>query len=51
VGDSVVDVKAGKAAGTKTVAVLSGLYSREELLDNNPDFIINDISELPRIIN
>jgi HAD superfamily hydrolase (TIGR01509 family) len=51
VGDSVVDVKAGKAAGTKTVAVLSGLYSREELLDNNPDFIINDISELPSIIN
>jgi phosphoglycolate phosphatase len=50
VGDSTVDVKAGKAAGSKTVAVLSGLYSREELAQANPDFIIEKITELPRII-
>jgi len=50
VGDSTVDVKAGKAAGSKTVAVLSGLYSREELAAANPDFIIGNISELPAII-
>lgn len=50
VGDSTVDVKAGKAAGSKTVAVLSGLYSREELQESAPDIIINTISELPKII-
>jgi HAD superfamily hydrolase (TIGR01509 family) len=50
VGDSIVDVKAGKAAGSKTVAVLTGLYSRAELAAANPDFIIRNISELPAII-
>ncbi len=30
-GDSVSDMRAGKAAGAKTVALLSGLYNREEL--------------------
>jgi HAD superfamily hydrolase (TIGR01509 family) len=50
VGDSVVDVKAGKAAGSKTVAVLSGLYSREELTQAGPDFILEDIAQLPEII-
>ena len=50
VGDSTVDVKAGKAAGSKTVALLSGLYSREELALAGPDFILQSISELPDII-
>jgi len=47
VGDSVVDVKAGKSAGAQTVAVLSGLYSKEELARESPDLILKDISELP----
>jgi len=51
VGDSVIDIQAGKAAGIKTVSVLSGLYSREELSKANPNYIINDISELPKILN
>ena len=50
VGDSTVDVKAGKAAGSRTVAVLTGLYSRAELVAANPDFIIRNISKLPAII-
>jgi HAD superfamily hydrolase (TIGR01509 family) len=51
VGDSVVDVRAGKAAGARTVAVLSGLYSRAELSDVKPDFIIGNIAELPKLVN
>ena len=51
VGDSVVDVKAGKAAGAKTVAVLSGLYSRAELMEAEPNFIINDIAELTDLVD
>jgi pyrophosphatase PpaX len=46
VGDSVVDVAAGRAAGAKTVSVLTGLYSREELSKAKPDFIINGIADL-----
>jgi len=47
VGDSVVDVRAGKSAGAMTVAVLSGLYTREELSMEKPDLIVKDITELP----
>jgi HAD superfamily hydrolase (TIGR01509 family) len=47
VGDSVVDVRAGKSAGAMTVAVLSGLYSREELSREKPDLVVQNVSELP----
>ncbi|MBS7660314.1 HAD hydrolase-like protein [Candidatus Bathyarchaeota archaeon] len=41
------DVRAGKNSGAKTVAVLSGLFTREELEKENPDLILNSIKELP----
>jgi HAD superfamily hydrolase (TIGR01509 family) len=47
VGDSVTDIKAGKNAGTKTVAVLSGIFSREELEREKPDLILESINQLP----
>ena len=47
VGDSVSDVKAGKAAGAKTVAVLTGIFSREELEKECPDLILENVKELP----
>ena len=50
VGDSVVDITAGKAAGARTIAVLTGMYTREELSEVQPDYIINDITELPRLL-
>lgn len=50
VGDSVIDVRAGKAAGSKTVAVLSGLYSRNELAAEGADFVLNTVNELPEIL-
>ncbi|MGC8998878.1 MAG: HAD family hydrolase [Candidatus Bathyarchaeia archaeon] len=50
VGDSIADVRAGKNAGAKTVAVLSGIFTREELEREKPDLIINDINELPSFL-
>jgi HAD superfamily hydrolase (TIGR01509 family) len=50
VGDSISDIRAGKAAGAKTVAVLSGLFSRQELAEENPDLIIKDVTMLPNFI-
>jgi len=47
VGDSIVDIKAGKNAGAKTVAVLSGIFSREELENEKPDLIIESVNKLP----
>jgi HAD superfamily hydrolase (TIGR01509 family) len=49
-GDSISDIRAGKAAGIKTVAVLSGLFSRRELAQENPDLIIKDVTVLPKFI-
>jgi len=49
-GDSVNDVRAGKAAGARTVAVLSGLYLCEELAKECPDLILPDVSSLPQFI-
>jgi phosphoglycolate phosphatase len=49
-GDSVNDVRAGKAAGARTVAVLSGLYGCEELAKECPDLILPDVSSLPQFI-
>jgi phosphoglycolate phosphatase len=51
VGDSIIDVRAGKAAGAMTVAVLSGLFSREALSQEQPDLILNDVTELPLFLD
>jgi phosphoglycolate phosphatase len=50
VGDSVNDIKAGKAAGIKTVGLLSGLYYHEELVKECPDMILSDLTKLPEIL-
>jgi len=50
VGDSIVDVRAGKAAGIQTVAVASGVEKREVLEKETPDHIIDELPELIRII-
>jgi len=50
VGDSIVDIKAGKAAKTKTIAVLTGLYSKKELEKEKPDLIIENINQLPKTL-
>ena len=51
VGDSVNDIRAGKAAGIKTIAVLSGIYSYDELSIEKPDIIIQNIVSLTDIIS
>ena len=51
VGDSINDVRAGKAAGARTVALLSGLYQEEELVKEKPDLILPDVSALPKFVN
>ncbi len=50
VGDSVADIKAGKTAGAKTVAVLSGIFSREELEREKPDLILENVNQLPDLL-
>ncbi|MBS7611128.1 HAD family phosphatase [Candidatus Bathyarchaeota archaeon] len=46
VGDTVYDVEAGRAAGVFTVAVLTGVASREELESSCPDMIVESLKYL-----
>lgn len=50
VGDSVIDVKAGKNAGAHTVAVLTGIFSRKELEREKPDLILQNVNELQEFL-
>lgn len=53
VGDSTSDILSGQAAGGLTVAVLTGARSPEAralLLKSQPDFVIDDITFLPSLI-
>jgi phosphoglycolate phosphatase len=49
-GDSVSDIRAGKAAGVKTVALLSGLFECNELVKEQPDLILDNVNSLPKSI-
>ena len=49
VGDTSGDIKEGKAAGVRTIAVTWGWHSREMLAAAKPDFLIDDPEELKNI--
>ena len=50
VGDTRVDIRAGKAAGMKTVGVLTGFDDFDALKNELPDAIINSIAQLSEIL-
>lgn len=50
VGDARTDIQAGKAAGMKTVGVLTGFDNRQTLYRENPDTIIVSLADLPRFL-
>ncbi len=46
VGDSILDIRMGKAAGSLTCAVTYGSHTEFQLRECNPDYIIHAFSEL-----
>jgi HAD superfamily hydrolase (TIGR01509 family) len=50
VGDEPVDMIGGKRAGTRTIGLPQGFYSREELVEAGADTIITSLNELPSIL-
>ncbi len=50
VGDMTVDILAGRRAKVKTVGVLTGSSTRDEIINTKPWKIIKDISKLPELI-
>lgn len=51
VGDTITDIREGKNAGVLTAAILSGTQSQEELVSQEPDYVINSLFQLKDIIN
>ncbi|MBU2497681.1 MAG: HAD family hydrolase [Proteobacteria bacterium] len=51
VGDSRVDIMSGKAAGMKTIGVLTGIDSYESLKGENPDMILSSVAGLCETIH
>jgi phosphoglycolate phosphatase len=50
IGDTPRDIACGKALGARTVAVATGTWSREKLAEHHPDFLIDDLSDVDRLI-
>ncbi|MDD4878000.1 MAG: HAD family hydrolase [Candidatus Nanoarchaeia archaeon] len=50
VGDSVYDVMTGKRAKVKTISVLTGDFSRRQLLEEKPDYILRSAADVPRLM-
>lgn len=51
IGDTAVDINEGRNAGCGlVVSITTGAYSKDELLQYSPDFIIGNLSELPPLI-
>ncbi|MCD6522191.1 MAG: HAD-IA family hydrolase [Candidatus Diapherotrites archaeon] len=51
VGDTCIDVNAGKRAGTKTCGVTYGIGKKDELKKCKADFIVDDISEIKQVVS
>ena len=50
IGDSVVDVMAGKSYGAYTIAYLSNDLKKNEVLASKPNRTINDLREILDIV-
>ena len=50
VGDSIYDIRTGKNAGMKTLAVTWGYQPKEQLIAENPDFIVDSPAEIVECI-
>ena len=50
VGDHPIDIQAGKRVGMKTIGVLTGRTKREEFEKAGADYILQDASEVSRLI-
>jgi len=51
IGDTLLDIRAGKSAGTLTVGLLSGLASRGQLEGEAPTAILEDVTQIRSIFN
>ena len=51
IGDTPRDIGCGKALGARTIAVATGTWNREKLAEHKPDILIDDFSDVERLID
>src|SRR5438046_1261328 len=51
IGDTPRDIACGKAFGARTIAVATGRWSHDELAKYQPDFLIDDLSNVDDVIH
>jgi N-acetyl-D-muramate 6-phosphate phosphatase len=51
IGDTTVDIRAGKSAGAQTVGVLCGFGEEQELRDMGADLILSNTHEVAEVLN
>jgi phosphoglycolate phosphatase-like HAD superfamily hydrolase len=49
IGDTMVDILAGKRAGTQTIGLLCGFGTEYELSEAGADLIVRDLEELKQV--
>jgi 2-phosphoglycolate phosphatase len=50
VDDTAFGLKAGVDAGVKTVGILTGYHSREQLMEVQPDMIVDSMNEIKKLL-
>jgi HAD superfamily hydrolase (TIGR01549 family) len=50
VGDGVLDVMAAKAAGIRSVAVATGPFPIQRILNAEPDYLLGSVNDLPLLV-
>ena len=51
VGDSPLDIRAGRRGDLLTIAVLSGIGNRDQLEAEKPNAVVEDVTEIPSLFN
>jgi pyrophosphatase PpaX len=50
VGDGVIDIMAARAAGLRSVAVATGPFPSDRLIQAEPDYLLGSVNDLPLLI-
>jgi HAD superfamily hydrolase (TIGR01549 family) len=51
VGDSIIDIKAARAASVQCVAIPTGPFPATRLLQEEPDFIVSSLLDVPELVH
>ena len=51
IGDMITDIQHARRAGVRSVAISTGYHSREQLHDEEPDYLVGSLTELKKLFS